>query len=113
MAIITISAQKIRTAAASDEKNGNDDDNYDGSDEFSGAYSKKKICSRMWRGLKLSCIFAPCGPSWWIMFLRKFPTKYWGADCGAPKYSGEVADWTTPFRGNSLAQIWCPNLLFL
>ena len=24
------------------EKNGNDDDNYDGSDEFSGAYSKKK-----------------------------------------------------------------------
>ena len=47
MAIITISAQKIRTAAASDEKNGNDDDNYDGSDEFSGAYSKKKSCSRM------------------------------------------------------------------
>ena len=45
--MITISAQKRITAAASDKKNGKDDDNYDGSDEFSGAYSKKKICSRM------------------------------------------------------------------
>ena len=36
MAIITISAPKIRSASASDEKNGNDDDNYDSSDEFSG-----------------------------------------------------------------------------
>lgn len=47
MAIITIRAQKIRAAATSEEKNGNDDDNYDGSDEFSGAYSKEKSCSRM------------------------------------------------------------------
>lgn len=75
---------------------------YDGSDEFSVPILKKRVALGMKRLWNWSHIVAPWGFSWWIMFLRKFPTKYWAiGSVGLPNIQVQLIEQFQFSRGNS------------